>query len=79
MSGNICAGAGSCMTAVRKTLGDLCLAHVMVNVAKGSANRDMLEKRLGRFEVPYLEDPNTGTKLVGKGACQAYLKKNYTL
>lgn len=45
---------------VREVLNQLGLQHIMVNCARGSSNRDELYKKTGLFQVPYLEDPNTG-------------------
>ena len=41
------------------------LPHVVVNTARGSANRAKLIERSGgkQFQVPYLADPNTGIEM----------------
>tara|TARA_B110000090_G_C13279719_1_gene407548 strand:- start:107 stop:745 length:639 start_codon:yes stop_codon:yes gene_type:complete len=61
---------------VRETLSSLCLAHVMVNVAKGSANRATLDKK--GVKTPFLQDPNTRKEFEGAKECIAYLTATYT-
>ena len=63
---------------VRETLSSLGLAHIMVNCARGSANRDLLYEKTGRFQVPYLEDPNTGIAMFESGEMVKYLLATYT-
>merc|ERR1712086_370776 len=43
---------------VRERLYELMLPHTIVSCSRGSANRDQMVKKTGRFQVPYLEDPN---------------------
>lgn len=63
---------------VRETLSSLGLAHIMVNCARGSANRDKLFEKTGRFQVPYLEDPNTDVNMFESGEMVKYLLATYT-
>ena len=63
--------------AVRDVFSGLCIAFVNVNVAKGSKNRAVFEKKAGSLTVPFLEDPNTKQKMSGKAAIKAYLMANY--
>ena len=42
-------------------------------------SRRELERRAGRLQVPYLEDPNTGTTLLESRAIDAYLESTYAL
>ena len=64
---------------VREKLGGLCLPHVMVSCPRGSANRDKLVERTGRFQVPYLVDPNTGIEMFEGAEIVDYLEKVYTI
>lgn len=63
---------------VRETLCSLGLSHVMVNCGRGSANRDKLFQKTGRFQVPYLEDPNTGIEMFESSDIVKYLLDTYT-
>lgn len=64
---------------VRQKLGSLCLPHKMVSCSRGSANRDRLVERTGRFQVPFLFDPNTGVEMFeGPEICK-YLEAVYTI
>src|SRR3954447_22751460 len=47
----------------RETLCELELPYVLHNMGKGSARRPAFLERTGKLQFPYLEDPNTGTKL----------------
>ena len=64
---------------VRETLNSLGLAHVMLNCPRGSQNRDRLFRKTGRFQVPFIEDPNTGLSLFESSAIVKYLKGTYSL
>ena len=64
---------------VRETLCSLGLCHVMINCGRGSANRDKLFAKTGRFQVPYLEDPNTGIKMFESSEIVKYLLDTYTV
>jgi len=64
---------------VREKLCALGLAHVMVNCPRGSRNRDILFAKTGRFQVPYIEDPNTGINMFESGAIVKYLMGAYTV
>ena len=52
---------------VRESLCELTLPHVVVPCSRGSPNRDRMVKETGRFQVPYLKDPNTGVALFESG------------
>lgn len=65
---------------VREALNALSLAHRMIYCAEGSPNRQLLEKRTGKsFDVPFMEDPNTGTSLFNSGDIVKYLFAVYTV
>lgn len=65
---------------VLEKLCSLCVPHVLVSCARGSANRDRLvEKTGGRaFQVPYIVDPNTGLEFSESAAIVEYLEQVYT-
>jgi glutathione S-transferase len=64
---------------VREKLGSLCLPHIMVSCSRGSANRDKMVEMTGRFQVPYLVDPNTGISLYESAEIEKYLEAVYTV
>jgi len=64
---------------VREKLGSLCLPHRMVSCSRGSANRDKLVEKTGRFQVPYLVDPNTGIEMFEGPEIAEYLEQVYTV
>lgn len=63
----------------RETLCELCLPHIVVPCARGSRNRDLLYSKTGRFQVPYIEDPNTGVSLFESNEIVEYLLDAYTI
>ena len=63
---------------VREILNSLALPHRMVYSGRGSSNRDIMRQKTSRFQVPYLEDPNTGIKMFESGAIVKYLLDTYT-
>lgn len=63
---------------VRETLNRLGLRHIMVNCARGSSNRDLLFEKTGLFQVPYLEDPNSGVNMFESAEIVKYLVSAYT-
>ena len=46
--------------------------------ARGSRNRDRMFAEQGRFQVPFLRDPNTGVELFESAEIVAYLNEVYT-
>uniref|UniRef100_A0A7S0HXD0 GST N-terminal domain-containing protein n=1 Tax=Phaeocystis antarctica TaxID=33657 RepID=A0A7S0HXD0_9EUKA len=65
---------------VREKLCGLCLRHVLIPTARGSANRDALIAKTGvQFQVPYLVDPNTGVALFESLEIIEYLDAVYTV
>lgn len=64
---------------VRETLSSLGLAHIYIPCARGSANRDKLYELTGRFQVPFLQDPNTGVEMFESAEIVRYLLDVYTL
>jgi glutathione S-transferase len=41
--------------------------------------RDILKQKIGIFQVPYLEDPNTGAKMLESGDIVKYLRATYAI
>ena len=64
---------------VREELCELQLEHVQVSCPRGSPNRQRLYDLTGRFQAPYLEDPNSGVKLFESAAILEYLGTMYGL
>ncbi|XP_018678888.2 uncharacterized protein LOC135585035 isoform X2 [Musa acuminata AAA Group] len=64
---------------VREVLVELELPHIFRSTARGSPKRQELYKRVGRFQVPYLEDPNTGVKMFESAEIIDYLRTTYAL
>ena len=64
---------------VRETLSELEISYVLHNVAKGSPSRPAFVKRSGKQLVPYLEDPNTGTKMFESLDIVRYLEETYAI
>ena len=54
------------------------LVSTQVPCARGSPNRDRMIKEQGRFQVPFLRDPNTGAELFESAAIVDYLNDVYT-
>ena len=63
---------------VREKLCSLTLPHVMISCSRGSANRDKMVEKTGRFQVPYLVDPNTGIEMFEGPEIVRYLDAVYT-
>ena len=64
---------------VREKLGSLCLPHKLISSCRGSVNRDEMMKRTGRFQVPFLVDPNTRVELFEGPEIVDYLEQVYTV
>lgn len=64
---------------VTERLGSLELEHKVIYCPRGSPNRQKLFEMTGRFQVPYLQDPNTGVDLWESSAICEYLTKQYAL
>ena len=63
---------------VREKLCSLCLPHIMISCSRGSANRDKMTQKTGRFQVPYIVDPNTGIEMFESNEIVKYLDTVYT-
>lgn len=64
---------------VRERLSAMEMEHVVMYTPRGSENRQKLWEKTGRFQVPYLEDPNTGVNLFESDAIVEYLDKQYAV
>jgi glutathione S-transferase len=62
---------------VREALSELDLEHVVKNMPKGTPKRAELVERGGKFQVPYLADPNTDTEMYESDDIIAYLEESY--
>ncbi len=64
---------------VRERLNELSLPHLIKYCGRGSAKRDEMVNLTGRFQVPFLRDPNTAAELFESDAIVKYLDAVYTL
>jgi glutathione S-transferase len=62
---------------VREALCELDLDYLQHPVGKGSAHRAQLTEEGGKVQVPYLIDPNTGTRLYESDDIIEYLNETY--
>lgn len=63
---------------VKEKLCTLCLPHTVVSCSRGSSNRDKMVELTGRFQVPYIVDPNTGIEMFEGAEIVEYLEAVYT-
>ncbi|XP_065857415.1 uncharacterized protein [Euphorbia lathyris] len=64
---------------VREALVELELPHIVRSCARGSSKRQILYQKTGHFQVPYLEDPNTGVEMFESADIVEYLRATYAL
>ncbi|XP_059306083.1 uncharacterized protein LOC132057479 isoform X2 [Lycium ferocissimum] len=64
---------------VREVLVELELPHILHSCARGSPKRQVLYERVGHFQVPYLEDPNTGVQMFESADIVEYIEATYAL
>ncbi|PSC77062.1 hypothetical protein C2E20_0521 [Micractinium conductrix] len=62
---------------VREKMCELEVPHLYRSCARGSPKRQSLFERRGTFQVPYIEDPNTGVAMFESSAIVEYLEKTY--
>lgn len=62
---------------VRETLTELELAHLIHTAARGSPTRGTFKEANGRFQVPFLIDPNTGVSMFESAEICEYLLDTY--
>ncbi|XP_061361930.1 uncharacterized protein LOC133305705 [Gastrolobium bilobum] len=64
---------------VREVLVELELPHLLCSCARGSPKRQILYKKTGHFQAPFLEDPNTGIEMFESAEIIEYLTATYAL
>ena len=64
---------------VKEKLSTLGLPHVVVSCSRGSRNRDKMIDKVGRFQVPYIVDGNTGIEMFEGAEIVDYLEAVYTV
>lgn len=62
---------------VREELCELEIPHIQISTPRGSPYRQQMLDEIGRFQVPYLEDPNEGISLFESEAILEYIQKKY--
>ena len=62
---------------VREVLTELCIPHVVRYTPRGSPKRQSLYARVGHFQVPYLEDENTGARMFESKDIVDYIERTY--
>ncbi|KAK2655273.1 hypothetical protein Ddye_008325 [Dipteronia dyeriana] len=62
---------------VREVLVELELPHIFRSCARGSPKRQILYQKANHFQVPYLEDPNTGVQMFESAEIVEYLRATY--
>jgi len=62
---------------VREEMCELEVPYVLHNVGGDSARRPAFRARAGKIQVPYLEDPNTGTHMFESRNIVRYLARTY--
>ena len=62
---------------VRERLCELEIPHLYKTCTRGSSKRKELLKKTGLFQVPYIEDPNTGVNMFESDEIIKYLDKTY--
>lgn len=63
---------------VREALCELELPYILRNIGEGSSNAELIVMASGSKEVPYLVDPNTGTKIGDYKKILSYLFLKYS-
>ena len=64
---------------VRERLVELEIPHLQKTCGRGSAKRQELFNKTGRFQVPYIEDPNTGVDLFESADILDYINEKYSV
>lgn len=62
---------------VKEVLSELAVPCIQRSCARGSSKRNILFKRRNHFQVPYIEDPNTGKAMFESAAIISYLRSTY--
>jgi len=64
---------------VREKLCELEIPHVIKTCARGSSTRDELFQKTGTFQVPFIEDPNSGVNMFESADIIRYLDNQYAV
>ena len=64
---------------VRERLVELEIPHLQKTCGRGSSKRQELFEKTGRFQVPYLEDPNNNISLFESADIIDYLNEKYSV
>lgn len=64
---------------VRERMVELELQHIQKTCGRGSSKRQELLDKTGIFQVPYIEDPNTGVNLFESADILNYLNSEYAV
>lgn len=62
---------------VRETLSELELPYYLRSTPRGSPTRAVMKEQVGRFQVPYISDPNTGISMFESAEICEYLRATY--
>jgi len=62
---------------VREALVELEIPHLQKTCARGSPKRQEFYSKMGMFQVPYIEDPNTGVNMFESSEIIKYLRETY--
>lgn len=62
---------------VRETITELEIPYYLHTTARGSKTRGEMKETFGRFQVPYIVDPNTGVSMFESAEICEYLRKTY--
>ncbi len=62
---------------VREVLDELELPYLLRNCGRHSRNRSELQRRAGKFQVPYLLDPNAGIQMFESAKIIEHLQRHY--
>ncbi|KAL6777244.1 CPLD58 [Auxenochlorella protothecoides x Auxenochlorella symbiontica] len=63
----------------REALVELEIPHIHVTAGRGSPKRQVLFEKRGRFQAPYLEDPNKGVAMFESASIVQYLNDTYAI
>ncbi|PON83083.1 S-crystallin [Trema orientale] len=64
---------------VREVLVELELPHLQRSCSRGSPKRQILYEKVGHFQVPYLQDPNTGVEMFESAEIVEYIRATYAI
>lgn len=62
---------------VRERLTELEIPHLFKTCARGSPKRQEMFDKFGKFQVPFMQDPNTGVAMFESGDIVKYLESTY--